>query len=248
MSPRYIDASTLQEREEHILDNALEIISTQGIVALTMDKLVSHIGYSKGTLYNHFSSKEDVLAGLCNRNMTRVKDLFIRATNIEANARDKMIAISFAYLLSVLLSPQHFALVMNAKTELFEKASPARREEHDQLDEALFSLMHGIIQEAIAKQELILKDGVDPQQVSFSTWAMAFGTIALLLNGEKACSTMTGMMLEDRVIAHSNIVMDGLGWQVSERDQQQFLDWLRDDLFVEEVDALEQKGVRLRAA
>lgn len=248
MAPRYIDQAALDAREDSILDGALDIISKQGIVALTMDKLVSEISYSKGTLYNHFSSKEDVLAGLCNRNMRSVKDLFLRAAAIEESARDKMTAIGFAYMLSVLLSPQHFALVMNAKTELFEKASPKRREEHDLLDEKLFSVMHSIIQEAISKKELVLKDGVDAQQVSFSTWAMAFGTIGLLLNGEKACSTMTGMILEDRVIAHSNIVMDGLGWQASAREQKEFLCWLKSDVFAGEVDVLEQQGIFLRAA
>ncbi len=247
MAPRYIDQAALEARENNILDSALSLISRLGIVGLTMDKLVAEISYSKGTLYNHFSSKEDVLAGLCNRNMRSVMQLFSRAIAIDGCVRDKMTAIGFAYMLSVLLSPQHFALVMNAKTELFEKASLERREEHDCLDEKLFNVMYGIIQEAIAKRELQLKKGVDAQQVSFSIWAMAFGTIALLLNGEKACSTMTGMMLEDRVIAHSNIVMDGLGWQASERDQYEFLCWLKNDLFVKEVNLLEQKDIRLRA-
>jgi len=248
MAPRYIDQAALDAREGNILDGALDIISKQGIVGLTMDKLVAKISYSKGTLYNHFSSKEDVLAGLCNRNMCSVMNLFLRAAAIEENARDKMTAIGFAYMLSVLLSPQHFALVMNAKTELFEKASLKRREEHDQLDEKLFGVMHSIIQEAITKKELVLGNNVDAQQVSFSTWAMAFGTIGLLLNGEKACSTMTGMMLEDRVIAHGNIVMDGLGWKTSGREQKEFLAWLKSDIFSGELDALEQQGIYLRVA
>jgi len=248
MAPRYIDQAALDAREDSILDSALDIISKQGIVALTMDKLVSEISYSKGTLYNHFSSKEDVLVGSCNRNMRSVKDLFLRAAAIEETARDKMIAMGFAYMLSVLLSPQHFALVMNAKTELFEKASPKRREEYYLLDEKLFGVMHSIIQEAISKKELVLKAGVDAQQVSFSTWAMAFGTIGLLLNGEKACSTMTGMTLENRVIAHSNIVMDGLGWKASSREQKEFLCWLKREVFAGEVDVLEQQGIFLRAA
>ena len=43
MAPRYIDQDTLKAREEDILNNALEIISTQGIVALTMDKLDANV-------------------------------------------------------------------------------------------------------------------------------------------------------------------------------------------------------------
>lgn len=248
MAPRYLDQATLDAREDSILDSALEIISEQGIVCLTMDKLVAATAYSKGTLYNHFSSKEDVLAGLCNRNMRSVKNLFQRAAAIDTSARDKMTAIGFSYMLSVLMAPQHFALVINAKTELFEKASEKRREEHDQLDEGLVGVMHGIIQEAVSKKELVLQSNIDLQQVSLSLWAMSFGTISLLLNGEKACSTLTGMALEDRVITHGNIVMDGLGWQSSGREQQELVNWLKSDVFANEVDALEQQGIYLRVA
>ncbi|MEO0444416.1 MAG: TetR/AcrR family transcriptional regulator [Pseudomonadota bacterium] len=248
MAPRYIDPDTLKAREEEILDQALEIISGQGIVALTMDKLVAKVSYSKGTVYNHFSSKEDVLAGLCNRNMRNAMNLFVRAAAIDACARDKMTTIGFAYMVFVLMSPQHFTLVMNAKTELFEKASDTRRDEHDQLDQKLFAVMCTIIEGAIERKELVLQNDINVQQVCFSFWAMEYGTIGLLLNGEKACSTMTGMMLEDRVIAHGNVVMDGIGWQPSNTNQEEFIKWLKSDLFSQELDALEKQGIHLRAA
>lgn len=245
MPPRYIAPETLQAREEEILDSALEIISSHGVVALTMDKLVANVSYSKGTVYNHFSSKEDVLAGLCNRNMKGVSELFSRASAIDGCARDRMAAIGFAYMLSVLISPQHFALVMNAKTEMFDKASEARREQHRVLDEHLFNIICQVIDDAIECGELMLSAGVDAQQVSFSLWAMAFGTIGLLLNGEKACSTTTGMMLENRVIAHGDMVMDGLGWAKSQRDIEGLLDYLKSDVFLQEIQWLQQQGLCL---
>lgn len=247
MCPRYINDASLKAREEEILDRALEIISEQGITALTIDKLVSTVSYSKGTLYNHFSSKEDVLTALCSRNMRSVKDLFIRTIGLNISGRDKMIAISFAYMLSVLLLPQHFTLVMNAKTELFEKASDLRRQEREQLDQELFNMTMGVIKDAITNNELSLQANVDEQQVCFSIWAMAFGTIGLLLEGEKACSTMSGLILEDRVIAHSNLVMDGFHWNASERDQGELVQWLKKDVFLNELKHLEALGIHLCA-
>ncbi len=248
MPPRFVDEATLLAREKEILDKALEIISSQGIIALTMDKLVSSVNYSKGTVYNHFSSKEDVLAALCNRNMSSVSELFERAASIAGvSARERMTAISFAYMLSVLMSPQHFTLVMNAKTEMFEKASEACRNEHKRLDEHLFGIICGVIQCAIDDQELKLREGVDVQQVSFSAWSMAFGTIGLLLDGEKACSSTTGMMLENRVIEHGNIVMDGLGWAKSNKSTDDFIQFLKTDVFASELEQLAAKGVFLQS-
>ena len=245
MSPRHINEAALQAREDEILDQALAIISTQGAVGLTMDKLVSQLNYSKGTVYKQFSSKEDVLAGLCNRNMRSVLALFRRVVPLAIRSRDKAMAISFAYMLSVLRSPQHFMLVMNAKTELFEKASEQRRQEHGQIDKQLFNIMLGIIEEGIASKELLLSDDLDMQRISFALYAMSFGTIGLLLNGEKDCSNITGLMLADRVIHNANIVMDGLGWSPSGQDQAGLIQWFKSDVFRVEINQLEAQGICL---
>jgi AcrR family transcriptional regulator len=245
MSPRHIDQAALDARENEILDSALELMSVHGIIALTMDKLVARVNYSKGTVYNHFSSKEDVFAALCNRNMIGVSALFVRASAVSGSARERMSAIGFAYMLSVLMSPQHFALVMNAKTEMFEKASEKRRDQHKLIDAQLFGVICHIIKDAISDGELVLKENVDVQQVSFSLWAMCFGTIGLLLDGEKVCSTATGMMLENRVIAHGNIVMDGLGWAESHRNDSDLLESLKTEAFSDEVSLLRRQGVYL---
>lgn len=248
MAPRYMNDAFLKGRETEILDQALQIISEKGIASLTMDKLVTHVNYSKGTIYKHFSSKEDVLAGLCNRNMRSVMELFIRATDIDGSAREKMTAIGFAYMLSVLLSPQHFTLVMNAKTELFESASIKRQEEHEEIDGKLLNVICEIIQGAVANNELVLKHCDDVQKISFSLWSMAFGTISLLLNGEKACSTTTGLILEDRVLANGNLVMNGWNWSEPVRDQEEFIKLLKSDVFSAELDTLERQNIYLRAA
>jgi AcrR family transcriptional regulator len=248
MAPRYMDDASLRDREEEILDQALEIISKNGIVLLTMDKLVANVNYSKGTVYKHFSSKEDVLAGLCNRNMHSMMKLFVRAADINGTAREKMTAVGFAYMVSVLMSPQHFTLVMNAKTELFEAASIRRQEEHDDIDGKLLNVICEIIQGAVSSKELALDGHDEIQKISFSLWSMAFGTISLLLNGEKACSTTTGLILEDRVIANGNIVMNGWNWAEPKRDQDELVRLLKSDVFAREIDALERQNIYLRAA
>lgn len=244
MAPRYIDPDALQAREDEILDRALELISVHGIVALTMDKLVAQVSYSKGTVYNHFCSKEDVFAALCNREIRSISRLFVRAASVECSARKRMIAIGYSYMVSVLLSPQNFTLVMHAKTEMFDKASSARRDEHAELDQRLFGIICNIIDDAVVNGELVLKEGADSQQISFALWSMCFGTIGLLLDGEKFCSTTSGMMLEDRVVAHERLVMDGLGWKC-EDDEERFIEYLKSSVFSDEIKLLAQQGVFL---
>ena len=49
------------EREQLILDAARNIINQEGWEHLTMERVAAAVEYSKGTVYNHFSSKEDVV-------------------------------------------------------------------------------------------------------------------------------------------------------------------------------------------
>ncbi len=245
MAPRYIDQETLSARENEMLDKALEIIDEQGVAFLTIDKLVAKVDYSKGTVYNHFSSKEDLFTALCNRNMRKILELFQRANSLQCSTRSKMTAMGFAYMLKVLLTPQCFALMMNAKTEFFEKATRERGEEHESLDNNIMELCSGVVAEAIEKGELTLGQH-SVEDITLSIYAMSFGTIGLLIKKDRTCAGTMGFMLQDRILAHGSIVMDGLGWKETE-SLEDFVKLLQNDVFAKEIALLKQRGVDLGA-
>jgi hypothetical protein len=49
---------TISERQDELLVIAEQLVTEQGFANFTMDKLTAHSSYSKGTIYNHFNSKE----------------------------------------------------------------------------------------------------------------------------------------------------------------------------------------------
>ena len=51
-----------RRREEEIIAEAGQLIRQQGLTALNMDTLAEMVGVSKPTLYQHFKSKEDLIA------------------------------------------------------------------------------------------------------------------------------------------------------------------------------------------
>lgn len=55
----------IANREMELIELAQELVKEQGFANFTMDKLTSRSPYSKGTIYNHFCSKEDVVLALC---------------------------------------------------------------------------------------------------------------------------------------------------------------------------------------
>ncbi len=56
-------------REDAILDGARDLLVSRGLGAMTLEDLSAHVGISKPTLYLHFRSKEEVVAGMMTRGL-----------------------------------------------------------------------------------------------------------------------------------------------------------------------------------
>jgi AcrR family transcriptional regulator len=61
-----------QEKIELIFEAAIRILNKQGLAALTTNEIASVSGVSIGTIYQYFSSKEDILTQLVQRERTAV--------------------------------------------------------------------------------------------------------------------------------------------------------------------------------
>ncbi len=62
------------EREQLILQEAESLLAEQGYDGLTMDLLADRVGISKGTIYQHFSTKEDLFGAIVLRGLECVDD------------------------------------------------------------------------------------------------------------------------------------------------------------------------------
>ena len=74
-------------RRAQILEAALECFATRGYHTATMDDLVRTSGLSKGTLYWHFSSKEEVFLALFDR---FVEEFFDVWSQLETEGRSSL--------------------------------------------------------------------------------------------------------------------------------------------------------------
>ena len=244
MCPKIVDDAVIEAREEEIMQTALQIMSEQGVAGLTIDKVVAKLPYSKGTVYNHFTCKEDLLTGLCNRSVKALTELFKRAVTFEGNSRERMFAVGFAYMLHSQLNPTEFMLVISAKTpSVREKSTEKRQEEHTALESELLGSILQIISSGLSSGDLNLQPHLSPAQVAFSLWAMSFGTIALLHETLDRCSVRTEMMLERELTNHSNLVLDGLDWKpyTKDYDWAETVERLKAGIFKTEFEQLQEQ-------
>ena len=96
------------EREQRVLALARKMLLSDGYHGLSMDRIAEGLEYSKGTIYNHFSCKEEILLALMEQTAEQRRSLFARAAVFPGDSRQRITAVGVAAELFVRLYPDHF--------------------------------------------------------------------------------------------------------------------------------------------
>ncbi|MGH7162275.1 MAG: TetR/AcrR family transcriptional regulator [Planctomycetota bacterium] len=202
-----------REREERILAVARRILVHQGFDALSMDTVAEAVHWSKGTIYQHFKSKEDVLLALMLESMERKSEFFQRAALFRGRARERMQAIGMANALFEKLYPEHpasFALIHANASRARISAESCR--DFLTRDATCHTVATGIVRDAIAAGDLALPPDFKPEDVTFALWSSTLGARYLL--SAKLPIVPYEVPDPDRVQnRNARLVMDGLGWK-----------------------------------
>lgn len=151
-------------KRDLILDKAKELFIQRGYAATSMDELVRYIGVSKGSIYYHFKSKEDLFMQLYGRQNQEWMDAWIEKRNHYTSFEDKVYGIA-DHMVDDFQNP----LVKVA--EEFYISNPDNKEIIDQILSILQEprkLYREIFMEG-AQEGLLPKDEVDDIAVIFSS-------------------------------------------------------------------------------
>lgn len=94
---------------EAILDQAIELIRTRGVEALSMRALASALGVTAPALYAHFESRDEILRACAQVGYDRLEDRFAAAH--PSSAIEMVWASSRSYLRFALEEPELFAVM-----------------------------------------------------------------------------------------------------------------------------------------
>jgi len=84
-----------QEREELILQASEEVLLEKGYQDTSMDEIAARVGIAKGTLYLHFTGKEDLILALLEREMQEFLQIIEATVTLEATVRAKLETILY---------------------------------------------------------------------------------------------------------------------------------------------------------
>lgn len=199
-------------REDLFLDTARRLILADGLLSLTMAKVADACDYATGTLYQHFSSKEDLLLALSTRMSADRVALFCRAAEWDVASRDRMFAIVVADVLFARQCPEHFRLAQYVFTEaVWSATSEARRQAALQQSQPMCDRVRSIIQQAVECGDLPDR-GLRNLDLGVGPWTLSLG-MHTLVHADGLLSFYDVTRPYGLLLQHIEFLLNGLDWQ-----------------------------------
>ncbi len=227
----------IQAREGQILAVARSMIVEHGYHGLSMDRIAEALEYSKGTIYQHFTSKEDVLMALANQAMERRLGLFRRAASFRARPRERMAAIGVAAEVFFRLYPDHLHIEHVIRlSSVREKTSEERRRFLEMCESNCLEIVGGIVRDGIAIGDLKLPPNFTPEQLVFGLWGLTFGGHSLAASSPSLANLGIHEPMT-AILVNANMMLDGFAWQPFARDIDlpKLLERVGEELFAAEM-------------
>lgn len=213
-SPRKL--REVRARELELLGLARELIEEHGLRGFTMEKLAAASEYSKGTVYQHFASKEDLFAELAAGHMQGRIERFARAAAFQGNSRARLTAVGLAEELYVLGNPAEYRMQMAITMEMFStNARPDRMQRLMNLEMQCVGITSGIVRDAVAAGDLELREHASPEGLTLVLWGSYIGTFKMFVCRDQTGCPAQQMDLDPvrNLEHHIQFLLDGYGWR-----------------------------------
>jgi AcrR family transcriptional regulator len=198
-------------REELILEHGRRLLVREGFQNLNLDQLAKAIEYSKGTIYLHFKTKEDLALAIATRALRERADLFERASRFTGKTRERMRAIGFACCEFAASNREYFHIEMMLKSASFwEKSSEERRRQHGIQSGRLYHIVTPIVTEALRCGDLA--PHLSANEVTLSLIAVTMGSHIAAMEPDLQML----FAIEDPLAVvrrNQDVICDGWGWK-----------------------------------
>ena len=125
--------------KDAILDATDRLLARFGYRKMTVDDIAAEAGIGKGTVYLHFSSKEEVVLSHVDRIVDRLKDRLREIANSDATAAERLRAMLLTRVLFRFDSIQHYTQSLNDLLAALRPGLLARRARYFQSEAQIFA-------------------------------------------------------------------------------------------------------------
>lgn len=122
--PRLTDA-TKAARRAQIIEAAIDCFLERGYTNTSMSDIIKASGLSSGSIYSHFSGKEDILISAINERLNNVKELYAALPEgagpqdiLETIYTNQLVNENFSAMLRIRVESLHAPEVARATTDI----------------------------------------------------------------------------------------------------------------------------------
>ncbi len=202
----------IRQRERKVLELARRMVLQGGYHGLSLESLAEQLGVSRGTIYNHFKCKEEIILALLIETMDKRRAMFQRAAAHSGVARVRLAAIGVAAELFVRLYPDHFRVEQIVKSDsIWDKTTEERRSVVKSCQVQCVGIVAGVVRDGIANGHVDLPEEHSPESLVFGLWSMTEGAYSILATSD----SMEALGITQPFMAIRNNIhrmLDGYNW------------------------------------
>ncbi|MEM9444879.1 MAG: TetR/AcrR family transcriptional regulator [Verrucomicrobiota bacterium] len=224
-----------EKRQTLIVEKSDELLKEHGYHGFNLDRLAERVEYSKGTLYQHFESKEDIVLAVVIEHIKYRAELFKKASEFQGRARERMTGVGMADSILVKLVPHSFALNQFVQTpSVWERTSDKMRDLAKEMMCKVGEPPQTILRDAVSSGDL--PKNVVPHSVMAGLICLAKGTHLMSQAELVPCGELQKIAPQD-LPKNYDYFLDGVGWGPSSKvwDYTGTRRRLRDEVFHSEM-------------
>ena len=217
------------DREKRILEVARRLIIEDGYHGLNMDRIAELLGISKGTIYNHFSCKEEIIIALANETAEVRRKFFGRAALFNGCPRFRMLAIGQADIQFFQQFNDHFEFERMLRIpSILAKTSEQRQAVMQMCEASCMMVVGGIVRDALARDDVQLPSGMSVEEMVFGLWSLHYGAQSIIASSDHLEQIGIRSPIE-MIVVHTRKLLDGFGWKPlsTEFDEAKILEQIR---------------------
>ena len=177
------------DSRERILSAAVELMTKEGLAALSMREVARRAGVSHQAPYHYFENREAILAAIAEEGFKKFNAILESASGSNAVAR--LIAAGRAYIGFALSHPAHFQVMFRPELVNLDKYPSALAEANRG-----FAILQSLI-DGMVKEKFLPRSRADGMVLL--SWAFVQGLSGLLLEGPLARMADDDLKSDDEI-------------------------------------------------
>nr|MDT0250802.1 TetR/AcrR family transcriptional regulator [Endozoicomonas sp.] len=205
------------QREATIIQSTLHILKEKGFMDLKMSEVARQAQFSMGTVYSHFSSKEDLLLGCAIHISKTIASIFDQVIKSPTPPMERLLTLNIAIWLCDARQPHHYFLRKLAMTpDIWQRASAERVRALDDIYQIISQLVETLVIEAMTENPSITQENREDALtgILMGLWSLGEGLFQISMTGfglkQPALQKDNGFSL---LATNLGKYLQGWGWQ-----------------------------------